>query len=249
MISTINISNNINCLGYSTTKKEKFRLDKNINENKENNKIEENKGYFTPQQLFEMEKAKERRMNNIKTYYNENHNNYDIDNKDYKYSIYASKDIILGAHYGFGEFLDIKEVEKIMPLGEFEKLVTEYINIFNQEDWFKGSYTNEFIVSMSEHYALAEISGKAFRTDKGAFLYDEEHGWEYCEGDRVVFHISDVAPNLQDILTNIAKYINENYVKNLTFDYWDKFLDDIDKMPDDSELKKSFAEFNKVFKD
>ena len=42
-----------------------------------------------------------------------------------------------------------------MPLEEFEKLVTKYIEIFKQDDWLGGSYANEFIVEAAEHYVLA----------------------------------------------------------------------------------------------
>ncbi len=249
MISIINAPKNIYSLGYVTTKKEKFTLNKDENLDTENDIIEENKSYYTPQELFEIEKAKERITNNLKNYYNSKYDNYDIYNKDYEYSIYGSKEIISGGYYDFGLFLDIQEVEKIMPLEEFEKLVTIYIDIFKQDDWFgANNYTNEHIVGMSEQYALAEITGNAFRTDQAVFFYDEEHGWEYLDGKKGGA-ISDIAPNLQGVLSDIAKYISENYVKNLTFDYWGTFLDDLDKMSDDSNLKKAFNDFNKVFKD
>ncbi len=248
MISIINAPKNIYSLGYVTTKKEKFTLNKDENLDPENDIIEENKSYYTPQELFEIEKAKERTTNNLKNYYNSKYDNYDIYNKDYEYSIYGSKEIISGAYYDFGVFLDIQEVEKIMPLEEFEKLVTIYIDIFKQDDWLGGSYTNDFIVGMAEYQALAEITGNAFRTDQAVFLYDEEHGWEYLDGKKGGY-ISDIAPNLQGVLSDIAKYISENYVKNLTFDYWGTFLDDLDKMYDHSNLKKAFNDFNKVFKD
>lgn len=249
MISITNASNNINYLGYSTNKKEEFNLTNNVNITNEIEKLEEKKSYYTPKELFEIEKSTEKSINNIKNCYNSNHNNYDIDNKDYKYSIYGCEEIIYGANYDFDEYVDIQEIEKIMPLGEFEKLVTKYIDMFKQDGWFGGSYTNEHIVKLSEYFSVAEITGKAFRTDKGIVIYDEDTGWEYFKDGKDGYRVYKLDQNLHDVLSNIAKYISENYVKNLTFDYWDIFLEDLEKMTDDSELKKSFNDLKKSFED
>ncbi len=255
MISISSASKNINYLGYYTTKKEEFNLTNNVNTTIEIEKLEENNSYYTPKELFEIEKFTEKSINNIKNYYNSNHNNYDINNKDYKYSVYCSEEIIYGTNYDFGVYIDIQEIEKIMPLEEFEKLVTKYIDMFKQDGWF-GSCTDEFtvgagehIVKLSEYFSLAEITGKAFRTDKGVVIYDEDNGWDYYKEGEGGFIAYKLAQNFHDILSNIAKYISENYVKNLTFDYWDIFLDDLEKMPNNLELKKSFNDLKKSFED
>ena len=237
MISISSVNKSIYFLGNNINKEEKFEIYNSSKEEKVN-EAKENKNYLSPNQLYN----KERSSVNLADY-NPNYNRYDIYNEDYKYSVYSSFAICNGSKFTCGIndiYFDLEKIEEIMPIKEFENLVTEYINIMKQDKFFSEGYPVEFIVDVAENLALSEISGTAFRTNHGFFTQGVNGNWYK---DLKI----ELPKEFSELLSEIAKYISENYTKNLVFDYWDKFLDEIDKMPSDSDFKKAFNHFNKNF--